>query len=111
MNPLDTHAAPDVSDAEEAAYDDRLQQLGQIDGRAIHAEDGDTIDALLDLVRDILPTPPGHDLFNVPPANTPWSELDEHDRLMWSTLATAIRGIAVCYLDEERVRDAAADAA
>ena len=96
MNPLDLHAAPDVSDAEECAYERAVDRIARMDGRALfesgnfQMDDTDGMFDMYDLPR----------VFDASLVGATWDELtpDEHHR--WDMLAFVLRDFAHDRLDE-----------
>ena len=96
MNPLDLHAAPDVSDVEEAAYEKAVDRINRMDGRALFESGNfqmDDSDGMFDMYD--LPSVFDHGL-----VGTTWDDMttDEHDR--WDMLAAVLRDFAHARLDE-----------
>ena len=96
MNPLDLHAAPDVSDAEDAAYERAVDRITRMDGRALFESGNfqmDDTDGMFDMYN--LPK-----VFGASHAGTTWDDMspDEHHR--WNMLAYVLRDFAHDRLDE-----------
>ena len=96
FNPLDLHAAPDVSDAEESAYEKAVDRIARMDGRALFESGNFTMDDT-DGMFDMYDLPR---VFDASLVGATWDELapDEHHR--WNMLASVLRDFAHDRLDE-----------
>ena len=97
MNPLDLHAAPDVTDAEEYAYEKAVDRINCMDGRALFESGNFQMDDT-DGMFDMYDLPRVFDSRRC--AGKTWDELTtyEHDR--WNMLAYVLRDFAHDRLDE-----------
>ena len=97
MNPLDLHAASDVSDAEEAAYEKCVDRIARMDGRALFESGNfqmDDTDGMFDM----------YDLPRVftAPKSLPWAEMSRSQQCYWNNLARAIATFAYDRLDPDK---------
>lgn len=99
MNPLDLHAAPDVSDAEEYAYQKVVYRIARMDGRALFESGNFTMDDT-DGMFDMYDLPRVFDDYHV---GSTWDDLDAGERGRWSALAATLRDFALDRLDPDRV--------
>lgn len=95
LNPLDTHAAADRSDAEDQAYDSAWTTIATLDGKTLFESGAVDVDALLDA-------------FNLPGVFvdttcgcTDWDSLGPGEQNRWEQLAAVIRWFGYDRLDED----------
>lgn len=93
MNQLDLHAVPDVSDAEESAYEKAVDRITSMDGRALFESSAVDVDALLDAFG--LP-----DVFDSSLAGDTWADMAPDEKARWGLLAHVLRDFAHDRLDE-----------
>lgn len=106
MNPLDLYAVPDVTSAEEAAYDNAENRIAAIDGKALYESDNFQMDGM-DGMFDMYGLP---DVFSAR-ERLPWVETSRGQQRLWGALADAINAFAYDRLDYYKVADHADDLA